>query len=393
MVEATSGPAPRGIVVNASRYVLDDDQRMAAERHLGWSITPDDNRHRPMQVNAGEPLDVVVSKSADSFDLTPEEWSGAELAIIPPGFATPAAVFLAEIHGRRGHFPLMLRRKPPPIGVFGILNLSAIRLAGRARTEGDADAPQAAVLRDVEPYIVLSELVRRSGRSQNDWENMAHNRIGTPGSPRWEDGGEGFSRPTLQRWLRGERGGPDHRQGLRLASICAAWGLFRGYTTGRLAGIDMTAERLQEVFSDWRVREDTAASESPLVINASHKLNRNDIERLKSLQGWTGPVDARDWGRPMFDDGDTLADEIHGRLDREQQTRAQWDGRKLAVCVPELPSACAVFIADLHGRRGSFPPVLWRPPVQQGGDTVYPVADVVNLRAIRDAAGERTAAG
>jgi len=54
-----------------------------------------------------------------------------------PGFAPASAVLIAELHGRMGHFPTVIRMKkvdaslPPAFNVEEIINLQAIRDEGR----------------------------------------------------------------------------------------------------------------------------------------------------------------------------------------------------------------------------------------------------------------------
>ena len=67
-----------------------------------------------------------------------EEWQTSPLLINPPGYAPAAFVLLAELHGRIGHFPslIRLRPKPGPVTTYEVaelLNLQAIREEARLR--------------------------------------------------------------------------------------------------------------------------------------------------------------------------------------------------------------------------------------------------------------------
>jgi hypothetical protein len=71
--------------------------------------------------------------------LTPEQWQTTPLLINPPSLAPITAVLLAEIHGRSGFFPTILRLRPavdatPPVfEVAELINLQSVRDSARLR--------------------------------------------------------------------------------------------------------------------------------------------------------------------------------------------------------------------------------------------------------------------
>jgi hypothetical protein len=73
------------------------------------------------------------------LDLPSETWQGAPIVVNPPALASAAAVVLAELHGRMGYFPPVVRMRPvpealpPQYEVAEIINLQALRDAARAR--------------------------------------------------------------------------------------------------------------------------------------------------------------------------------------------------------------------------------------------------------------------
>jgi hypothetical protein len=75
----------------------------------------------------------------DGIGLSPEEWQTAPLLVNPPSLSVIVCVLLAELHGRMGYFPPVLRLRPvsgstPPIfEVAEIVNLQAVREAARTR--------------------------------------------------------------------------------------------------------------------------------------------------------------------------------------------------------------------------------------------------------------------
>jgi hypothetical protein len=50
----------------------------------------------------------------DSIGLSAVEWGTTPVAVNLPSFAPGAAVVLAELHGRTGHFPSIIRPRPIP---------------------------------------------------------------------------------------------------------------------------------------------------------------------------------------------------------------------------------------------------------------------------------------
>ena len=87
----------------------------------------------PVHINQQQPLAEQVVMLANVAELSPDAWQKTPLIINPPGLATAAQVLLAEIHGRVGHFPAMLRLRPvadsTPVRyeVAELVNLNEIR--------------------------------------------------------------------------------------------------------------------------------------------------------------------------------------------------------------------------------------------------------------------------
>ena len=92
----------------------------------------------PVQIDQTELLAPQIVAIGNSVGLTSEEWQTRPLLINPPGFAPAAFVLLAELHGRIGHFPALIRLRPKPgptpsYEVAELLNLQAIREEARRR--------------------------------------------------------------------------------------------------------------------------------------------------------------------------------------------------------------------------------------------------------------------
>jgi len=91
------------------------------------------------QIDPQQPLAPQVVALADETGLTPLEWQSEELLINPPSLNFVAVALLAEVHGRCGYFPAMLRMRPVPNSTppryeaAEIINLQTLRDAARKR--------------------------------------------------------------------------------------------------------------------------------------------------------------------------------------------------------------------------------------------------------------------
>jgi hypothetical protein len=117
-------------------HPLTDKQKAQIEALAGAAI--DEVRTIRVQINQEEPLAPQVTALIDDSQLSPEEWQTRELLINPPGYAPAAFVLLAELHGRIGHFPALIRLRPTPgslpsFEVAELLNLQVLRDAARSR--------------------------------------------------------------------------------------------------------------------------------------------------------------------------------------------------------------------------------------------------------------------
>lgn len=83
-----------------------------------------------------------VKRLVDSVNLSPTDWQTERILVNPPGFTPLALVLLAELHGRMGYFPAIVRMRPisnstpPEYEVAEVINLQAVRdQARRERVE------------------------------------------------------------------------------------------------------------------------------------------------------------------------------------------------------------------------------------------------------------------
>lgn len=117
-------------------HPLTKDQRAQIETIAGAAI--EEVRTIPVQIDQEEPLEAQIRAIVDAVGLSSEEWQTRPLLINPPGYAPAAFVLLAEVHGRIGHFPSLIRLHPRPgpvtaYEVAELLNLQTTREESRRR--------------------------------------------------------------------------------------------------------------------------------------------------------------------------------------------------------------------------------------------------------------------
>lgn len=104
----------------------------------------------PTQADPQQPFAPQAAALADAASLTPEQWQTEAILINLPSYNFMAAALLAELHGRMGYFPTIVRLRPikdslpPRFEVAEVIGLQAIRDRARSRaipTSGDALSP------------------------------------------------------------------------------------------------------------------------------------------------------------------------------------------------------------------------------------------------------------
>lgn len=86
----------------------------------------------PVQFDHSRPFAEQVRELVDKINLTPEEWQTEPILIIPPSLNYIAVTLVAELHGRMGYFPPIVRLRPvqglpPRFEVGEIIHLQTVR--------------------------------------------------------------------------------------------------------------------------------------------------------------------------------------------------------------------------------------------------------------------------
>ena len=93
----------------------------------------------PVQIDVDRNLAEQVAEIVDGIGMSSEEWQSLPLLVNLPGYAPAAAVLLAELHGRMGYWPTIMRQRavsgslPTRYEVAETIGLQEIRDAARER--------------------------------------------------------------------------------------------------------------------------------------------------------------------------------------------------------------------------------------------------------------------
>ncbi len=124
------------ILINFS-HPLTGEQQAAIEVISGQKISR--LVEQMAQFDLSRPFAGQAVEMVDQVGLTPAEWQQGPLLVLLPSLNFGAAAVLAELHGRCGHFPPLIRLRPvegslsPKYEAAEIVNLQAIRDQARER--------------------------------------------------------------------------------------------------------------------------------------------------------------------------------------------------------------------------------------------------------------------
>lgn len=125
-----------------------------------------------------------------------------------------------------------------------------------------------------------------------------------------------------------------------------------------------------------------------ILINFSHPVTAAQLERIAELAGQ--PIERVIERMPHFDTDAGFVEQARDLVDGVGLSAAEWQTMPILVLPPSHSVIAAVVIAELHGRMGHFPPVVRLRPVDNGlAPTLYEVAEIIPLQAVRDAARRR----
>jgi len=91
-----------------------------------------------VQLDEKNPIAPQITSYVEGLGLSSEEWQTGPLLVNLPGYAPAAACVLAEVEGRCGHLPSIIKLRPLPglvteFEVGEIVNLKMLRDEARRR--------------------------------------------------------------------------------------------------------------------------------------------------------------------------------------------------------------------------------------------------------------------
>lgn len=112
IMEMTGAGRDTCILINLGRPLNKGQQEQICQLRnvfIAEVIQPDQT---PPSFHDNEPYEIQTAQTIDGLGLTLEEWQSLPILVNLPGFAPAAAALVAELHGRMGHFPLLIRVRP-----------------------------------------------------------------------------------------------------------------------------------------------------------------------------------------------------------------------------------------------------------------------------------------
>src|SRR5438034_9767456 len=88
----------------------------------------------------------------------------------------------------------------------------------------------------------------------------------------------------------------------------------------------------------------------------------------------------------LFRSGRPFVEQTRELIDGVGLSAEEWQTTPLLLNLPSLAPIAAAVLAEVHGRCGYFPPVLRLRPVAGGVPPRFEVAEVIDLRAVREEA-------
>jgi hypothetical protein len=118
-------------------HPLTDAQRQQLEALIGRAL--DDVREIKSQFDVTQSFAPQVVALIEALGYSPEQWQREPWIVVLPSLNYAAGVLLAELHGRMGHFPAIVRLRTvsgllvTEYEVAEVINLEAVRQESRTR--------------------------------------------------------------------------------------------------------------------------------------------------------------------------------------------------------------------------------------------------------------------
>jgi hypothetical protein len=121
-----------------------------------------------------------------------------------------------------------------------------------------------------------------------------------------------------------------------------------------------------------------------ILLNFAHPLTPAQFHQIEAL---TGQKVERVVEIPsQIDPQQPLVPQVTELADRAELSPAEWQTLPILINPPSLHWVAVTLMAELHGRMGSFPPIVRLVPTYGSTPRRYEVAEILDLQEVRDAA-------
>ena len=104
-------PGQRYLVLNFSSHLILPNQQQTIQKKMNWP-TSELMDARLGNVPENRNFVATLVNHIEKIDLLPNEWQTCRMVVVPAGYAPAWSVLLAELHGRLGYFPDVVRLRP-----------------------------------------------------------------------------------------------------------------------------------------------------------------------------------------------------------------------------------------------------------------------------------------
>ncbi|WP_041427616.1 CRISPR-associated protein Csx15 [Syntrophomonas wolfei] len=124
-----------------------------------------------------------------------------------------------------------------------------------------------------------------------------------------------------------------------------------------------------------------------ILLNYAHPITSEDIEKINHLT--EKPLtEIRDINAQIDPQIDVIT-QIEAMLDNAGLNQQEWQTMPILINLPSLNYSTAILLAMLHGRMGYFPAILRMKPEPETIPPRFVVAEIINLRALREKARKK----
>ena len=127
-----------------------------------------------------------------------------------------------------------------------------------------------------------------------------------------------------------------------------------------------------------------------IILNFTHPLTEKQQEAVAQIAG--EPIKRVIPLERRFVHDRNLEQQIIELIDEIGLPAAEWQRVRIVVSPPAWAPAAVTLLAELHGRMGYFPELIYVRPAGGPGEP-YEMAEIIDLRAVRSAAAIRRVEG